>query len=91
MSQPVLIGDLIQAILDDLKAHDMDAVFEREWEDVTDFLKLPSIRSAELEIRLGEGSIIPHRLNGRTYCKKTELEFYFGTSDFSVRRRKKND
>lgn len=90
MKQPVLIGDLIAAILADLKAHDMDKVFNEEWTDVTDFLRLPSLRSIELSIRLGDWTIIPHRLNGRTYCKKSELEAVFGTSDFTVKIRKRN-
>lgn len=89
MKEPVLIGDIIRGILDDLKSHDMDAVFENEWTDVTDFLRLPSLRSVELSIYLGDGTIIPHRLNGRTFCKKSELESVFGTSDFSVKIRRR--
>lgn len=91
MSEPRLIGEIIAEILDDLKAHDMDRVFEEEWTDVTDILRLPSLRSIELQIHLGDGTIIPHRLNGRTYCKKTELEAVFGTSDFSIKIRKRNE
>ena len=90
MSQPVLVGEIIRGILNDLRAHDMDAVFEQEWTDVTDFLRLPSLRSIELSICLGEGTIIPHRLGGRTYCKKSELEAVFGTSDFTVKIRRRN-
>lgn len=90
MKTPILIGDLIASILADLKAHDMDAVFNEEWTDVTDFFRLPSLRSIELSIHLGDGTIIPHRLNGRTYCKKSELEAVFGTSDFTVKIRKRD-
>ena len=90
MSEPVLLGDIIRGILADLRTHDMDKVFEEEWTDVTDALRIPSIRNIELEIRIGNGDIIPHRLNGRTYCKKSELEAIFGTSDFSVKMRKRN-
>lgn len=91
MKQPVLIGELIASILADLKARNMDQVFTEEWTDVTDFLKLPSMRSIELSIHLGDGTIIPHRLNGRTYCKKSELESVFGTSDFSIKIRRRNE
>lgn len=91
MSKPVHIGELIASILADLKAHNMDQVFTEEWTDVTDFLKLPSMRSVELSIHLGDGTIIPHRLNGRTYCKKSELESVFGTSDFSIKIRRRNE
>lgn len=91
MSKPVHIGELIASILADLKAHNMDQVFTEEWTDVTDFLKLPSMRSIELSIHLGDGTIIPHRLNGRTYCKKSELESVFGTSDFSIKIRRRNE
>ena len=91
MSQPVLVGDIIRGILNNLRAHDMDAVFEQEWTDVTDALRIPSIRNIQLEIRIGEGDIVPHRLNGRTYCRKSDLEYYFGTSDFSVKIRRRND
>lgn len=90
MKTPILIGDIIASILADLKAHDMDAVFDSEWTDVTDFLRLPSLRSIELSIHLGDGTIIPHRNNGRTYCKKSELEAVFGTIDFTVKIRKRN-
>ena len=90
MSQPILIGDIIASILADLKVHNMDKVFNEEWTDVTDFLRLPSLRSIELSIRMDDGTIIPHRRNGRTYCKKTEIEAVFGTSDFTVKIRKRN-
>lgn len=90
MSQPILIGDIIASILADLKVHNMDKVSNEEWTDVTDFLRLPSLRSIELSIRMGDGTIIPHRCNGRTYCKKTEIEAVFGTSDFTVKIRKRN-
>lgn len=91
MKHPVLIGELIASILADLKARNMDQVFTEEWTDVTDFLRLPCLRSIELSIHLGDGTIIPHRLNGRTYCKKSELESVFGTSDFSIKIRRRNE
>lgn len=91
MSKPVHIGELIASILADLKARNMDQVFTEEWTDVTDFLKLPSMRSVELSIHLGDGTIIPHHINGRTYCKKSELESVFGTSDFSIKIRRRNE
>lgn len=90
MSRPVLIGDVIRGILTDLRAHDMDSVFEQEWTDVTDALRVPSLRNIELEIKIGSGDIIPHRHNGRTYCRKSDLELHFGTSDFSIKIRNRN-
>lgn len=90
MKQPVLIGDVIAQILDGLRDQNLDLVFQEEWTDVTDFLRLPSLRSIELSIHLGDGTIIPHRLNGRTYAKKSELEAVFGTSDFTVKTRKRH-
>jgi len=90
MKQPVLIGDVIAQILDELREKNLDLVFQEEWTDVTDFLRLPSLRSIELSIHLGDGTIIPHRLNGRTYVKKSELEAVFGTSDFSVKIRRRH-
>lgn len=90
MSQPRLIGEIIAAILADLKEHDMDAVFEAEWEDVTELLRLPAIRRFELEIRIGNGEVDTVRNNGRIYCKKSDLVKYFGTADFSVKIRRRN-
>lgn len=90
MKTPIIIGDLIASILADLKAHDMDAVFDDEWTDVTDFLRLPSLRSIELSIHLKNGTILPHRNNGRIYCMKSELKAVFGTSDFTVKIRKRH-
>lgn len=90
MSKPVLIGEIIASILADLKALDMDAVFEAEWEDVTDLLRRPAIRRYELEIRIGNGEVDTVRNNGRTYCKKSDLVKYFGTADFSVKIRRRN-
>lgn len=90
MNQPRLIGDIIADILADLKAHDMDAVFEQEYTDVTDILRLPCLRGIKLSIYLGNGTIVPHRMNGCTYCKKSELEAVFGTSDFSIKIRRSN-
>ena len=85
MSEPRLIGDIIADILADLKEHDMDAVFEREWTDVTDFLKLPTIKGVDLEIKIGTGCVDSLCNNGRIYCKKSDLEKFYGTSDFSVK------
>jgi hypothetical protein len=90
MKQPVLIGEVIEEILDELRARNLDLIFDEEWTDVTDFLRLPSLRSIELSIHLGNGTIIPHRLNGRTYAKRSELEAVFGTSDFTVKIRKRH-
>lgn len=91
MSQPRLIGEIIADILNDLRAKNLDAVFEAEFADVTDFLRIPSIRGMELELKIGNGSVIPHRLNGRTYVKRTDLETIFGTSDFSLKLRRRHD
>lgn len=90
MSQPRLIGEIIAEILADLKEHDMDAVFEAEWEDVTDFLRLPALRRFDLEIRIGSGEVDSVRNGGRTYCKKSDLVKYYGTADFSIKIRRRN-
>lgn len=84
MKQPVQIGDIIAAILEDLRVRNLDAVFEEEWTDVTDLLHRASIRGYMLDIRIGEGAIVPHRLNGRTYVRKRDLETLYSTNDFSI-------
>lgn len=91
MRRPRLIGDIIADILADLRAHDMDAVFDEEWTDVTDLLRRPSLNCTMLDIRIGDGTIVPHRNNGRTYIRKTDYESIFGTSDYSVKVTRRHD
>ncbi len=90
MSQPRLIGDIIADILADMREHDMDKVFEQEWTDVSDILRFPSIRSVELQINIGEGLIDTTRVQGRTYCKNSDIEKVYGTADFFVKIKKRN-
>ena len=90
MSQPRLIGDIIADILADMRVHDMDKVFEQEWTDVSDILRFPSIKSVELQINIGEGLIDTTRVQGRTYCKNSDIEKVYGTADFFVKIKKRN-
>lgn len=90
MSQPRLIGDIIADILADMREHDMDKVFEQEWTDVSDILRFPSIKSIELQINIGEGLIDITRVQGRTYCKNSDIEKVYGTADFFVKIKKRN-
>ena len=90
MSQPRLIGDIIADILADMREHDMDKVFEQEWTDVSDILRFPSIKSVELQINIGEGLIDTTRVQGRTYCKNSDIEKVYGTPDFFVKIKKRN-
>lgn len=90
MSQPRLIGDIIADILADMREHDMDKVFEQEWTDVSDILRFPSIRSVELQINIGEGLIDTTRVQGRTYCKNSDIEKVYGTADFFVKIKKRD-
>ena len=90
MSQPRLIGDIIADILADMREHDMDKVFEQEWTDVSDILRFPSIKSVELQINIGEGLIDTSRVQGRTYCKNSDIEKVYGTADFFVKIKKRN-
>ena len=90
MSQPRLIGDIIADILADMREHDMDKVFEQEWTDVSDILRFPSIKSIELQINIGEGLIDTTRVQGRTYCKNSDIEKVYGTTDFFVKIKKRN-
>lgn len=90
MSQPRLIGDIIADILADMREHDMDKVFEQEWTDVSDILRFPSIKSVELQINIGEGLIDTTRVQGRTYCKNSDIEKVYGTADFFVKIKKRN-
>lgn len=91
MRRPRLLGNILADILADMRAHDMDAVFAAEWTDVTDLLRRPSVNCTMLEIRIGDGTIVPHRNNGRTYVKKTDLETVFGTRDYSVKVTRRHD
>lgn len=91
MSEPHLLGDLIAAILADMRAHDIDRVFEEEWSDVTDILRLPSLRSIDLQIKIGDGLIDTTRVGSRTYCKKTDIEKIYGTEDYFVKLKKRNE
>lgn len=91
MRRPRLLGDILADILADMRAHDMYAVFDAEWTDVTDLLRRPSVNCTMLEIRIGDGTIVPHRNNGRTYVKKTDLETVFGTRDYSVKVTRRHD
>lgn len=90
MSQPRLIGDIIADILADMREHDMDKVFEQEWTDVSDILRFTSIKSIELQINIGEGLIDTTRVQGRTYCKNSDIEKVYGTADFFVKIKKRN-
>ena len=90
MSQPRLIGDIIADILADMREHDMDKVFEQEWTDVSDILRFPSIKSVELQINIGEGLIDTTRVQGRTYCKNSDIEKVYGTADFFVKIKKRD-
>lgn len=90
MSQPRLIGDIIADILADMREHDMDKVFEQEWTDVSEILRFPSIKSVELQINIGEGLIDTTRVQGRTYCKNSDIEKVYGTADFFVKIKKRN-
>ena len=91
MAEPRLLGDILADILADMRAHDMDAVFAAEWTDVTDLLRRPLVNCTMLEIRIGDGTIVPHRNNGRTYVKKTDLETVFDTRDYSVKVTRRHD
>lgn len=90
MSEPRLIGDIIADILADLREHDMDKVFAEEWTDVSDILRFPSLKSIELQINIGEGLIDMTRVEGRTYCKKSDIEKVYGTADYFVRIKRRN-
>lgn len=90
MSKPTLIGEIIAAILADLKAHDMDKVFEEEWTDITDILQRPSLKGIEMNIRIGSGEIHCTRYNQRTYARNTDLIRIYGTTDFSIKIRRIN-
>lgn len=90
MSEPRLIGDIIAAILADLRSHDIDQVFEQEWSDVTDILRLPSLRSIDLQIKIGDGLIQSTKVEGRTYCKNTDIEKIYGTPDYFIKIRRKH-
>ena len=91
MSQPRLIGVIIADILADLRSENMDSVFEAEYADVTDLIRSLSVHGMELEFRINSGEIVPHRFNGRTYVKRTDLETIFGTSEFSLKIRRRHD
>ena len=88
MSQPVLIGDIIASILADLKAHDMDKVFEDEWTDITDILECPSFNG--MHIKIGSGEIHCTRYNKHTYARNSDLIRIYGTTDFSIKIRRRN-
>lgn len=90
MSEPRLIGDIIVAILADLRAHDIGQAFQQEWSDVTDILRLPSLRSIDMQIKIGDGLIQATKVEGRTYCKNTDIEKIYGTPDYFIKIRRRN-
>ena len=90
MSQPRLIGEIIASILADLRAHDIDLAFQQEWSDVTDILRLPSLRSIDLQIKIEDGLIQTTKVDGRTYCKNTDIEKIYGTADYFIKIKKRH-
>lgn len=92
MKQPVLIGEIIAAILEDLLRHDIDKTIEKEWTDVTDFLRIPCIRALTLEGLMNEGHIdhVRDKSTGRILAKNADLLKYFGTTDFTIKHRRRN-
>lgn len=92
MKRPVLIGEIIAAILEDLRSHDIDKTIRNEWTDVTGFLRIPSIRSLTLEGLMHEGHIdhVRDKASGRILAKNADLLKYFGTTDFTLKHRKRN-
>ena len=90
MSQARLIGEIIASILADLRAHDIDLAFQQEWSDVTDILRLPSLRSIDLQIKIGGGLIQTTKVDGRTYCKNTDIEKIYGTPDYFIKIKKRH-
>lgn len=90
MNQPRLIGEIIASILADMRAHDIDLAFQQEWSDVTDILRLPSLRSIDLQIKIGDGLIQATKVEGRTYCKNTDIEKIYGTPDYFIKIRRRN-
>ena len=81
---------VVDADLADLRAHDIDHAFEHEWSDVTDILRLPSLRSIDLQIKIGDGLIQLTKVEGRTYCKNTDIEKIYGTPDYFIKIRRRN-
>lgn len=92
MKRPVLIGEIIAAILEDLRSHDIDKTIRNEWTDVTGFLRIPSIRALTLEGLMHEGHIdhVRDKASGRILAKNADLLKYFGTTDFTLKSRKRN-
>lgn len=90
MSEPRLIGDIIAALLAEMRAHDMDRVLAEDWSDVTDILRLPSLRSIDLQIKIGDGIIDTTTVEGRTYCKNTDIQKVYGTADYFIKVRRRN-
>lgn len=93
MKRPVLIGEIVAAILEDLRCHDIDLTITNEWTDVTDFLRIPNIRALTLEGLMHEGHIdhIRDKASGRILAKNADLLKYFGTTDFTLKHRKRNE
>lgn len=81
---------VVDADLADLRAHDIDHAFEHEWSDVTDILRLPSLRSIDLQIKIGDGLIQLTKVEGCTYCKNTDIEKIYGTPDYFIKIRRRN-
>ncbi len=92
MKRPVLIGEIIAAILEDLRRHDIDRAIANEWTDVTNFLRIPSIRALTLEGLMNEGYIdhVRDKASGRILAKNADLLKYFNTTDFTLKHRKNN-
>lgn len=90
MSRPKLIGEIIASIMEDLRSHDMDKVFSEEWTDITHLLKRPSLKGIELQIRIGTGEILCTKVGTQTYARNSDLIKYYGTTDFSIKIRKRN-
>ena len=85
MSEPRLLGDIIADILAEMRAHDMDRALAEDWSDVTDILRLPSLRSIDLQIKIGDGIIDTTTVEGRTYCKNTDIQKVYGTADYFIK------
>lgn len=87
MSKVRRMPSLVLEIVIGLENHIVEQEMMKDWVDVTDTLRIPSLKSLMLASLMDDYTVDHITINGRTYCYRPDLLEHMGTDNFSVRRR----